>query len=68
MTLSELLTNLTNPNIVVTLVDDETEQTIIEFKSQGVQGVEADILARPVKKWGITSALAITVTIGASNP
>lgn len=64
MTLLQLLTALTTQNVAVSVVDGETDEVIIDFKSQGIAGVEGDVSARPVRKWKIIGAQAIEVTIG----
>lgn len=64
MTLLDLVSKLNTQNINVQVVDGATEETIIEFKSQGIAGVENDLTARSVKKWSIGSnAYSITITV-----
>ena len=70
MTLLQFISSLITQNVNVIVIDGETEQTIIEFKSQGYAGVEGDVSARTVKKWAIAPtniATAITVTLDAAE-
>lgn len=68
MTLLEFVSTLSTQNINVAVVDSETETNIIEFKSQGIAGVEGDVSSREVKKWSISGATSITVELKPSNP
>ena len=64
MTLLDLVSKLNTQNINVQVVDGATEETIIEFKSQGIAGVENDLTARLVRKWSIgNSAYATSITV-----
>jgi len=71
MTLLDFISNLTTENVSVSVVDNATEQEIIEFKSQGYAGIESDISARTVKKWSIktytNTPAHITVILDATN-
>ena len=70
MTLLDLVSKLNTPNINIAVVDGSTEETIIEFKSQGIAGVENEVSSRTVKKWSISNALyttTVTVVLEASN-
>lgn len=66
MTLLQLLNALTTQNVAVSVVDGDTDEVIIDFKSQGIAGVEGDVSAKTVRKWKIIGAQAIEVTIGES--
>jgi len=65
MTLSELITALKTQNINVTVKDGDTDAEIIVFKSQGINGVESELSARTVRRWGVTGATAIEVILDA---
>lgn len=70
MTLFDLVSKLSSENINVAVVDGATEQTVIEFKSQGIAGVENELSTRSVKKWSISSSvynLTITVILEVPN-
>jgi len=66
MTLAELITALKTNNINVTVKDGDTDAEIIVFKSQGINGVESDLSARPVRRWELTGATAIEVVLDAT--
>lgn len=67
MTLLDLITKLETQNVNVNVIDSETDKTVIEFKSQGIAGVESDLSARTVKKWTITNAMNIEVKLDAAQ-
>lgn len=70
MTLFELVSKLNSQNINVEVVDGATEETVIEFKSQGIAGVENELSSRTVRKWNVGStayAISITVILEAAN-
>lgn len=67
MTLLQFISTLGTQNVNVTVIDGETDETIIEFKSQGIAGVENDLTARTVKKWTMNSALNISVKLEVAN-
>lgn len=66
MTLLQLITALTTPNVSVKVKDGDTDAVLIEFKSAGIAGVEGDISARTVKRWTIDGCTAITVVLNAA--
>lgn len=66
MTLAELIGVLKTQNINVTVKDGANDTEIIVFKSQGINGVEGEISARPVRRWEITGATAIEVVLDAT--
>ncbi len=68
MTLLDFIKALKNKDINVTVIDGENDDTIITFLSQGIEGVEGDVSARPVKSWKMTGATAIEVTLGVAEP
>lgn len=73
MSLLDLISALGTQDVNVKVIDSVNETTIIEFKSAGISGVESDVSARPVTKWMINGATAITVKLGTvetseSNP
>ena len=63
MTLLDLISGLATPNVSVAVIDADTDETIIEFKAQGIAGVEGDVSARTVRKWSIVGASSITVKL-----
>jgi len=67
MTLQEFISVLKTPEIKVILKDNDTDDEIIKFYSDGYSGVEADILAREVNRWEITSQSAITIVLNAAT-
>lgn len=68
MTLLDFIKALKNKDINVTVIDGENDDTIITFLSQGIDGVEGDVSARPVKNWKMTGSTAIEVTLGVAEP
>ena len=70
MTLLDFVSKLKTQNVNISVVDGDSEEVIIEFKSQGIAGVESDLSARLVKYWSIAYALystTITVTLEVPN-
>lgn len=64
MTLLDFVSSLGTQNVNVVVVDGTTEQTLIEFKSQGYAAVENEISARNVKKWTVGSTMnVVNVTV-----
>ena len=63
MTLLQLIEALKTQNVNVSVLDAETDDEIICFKSQGIAGVESEVSARTVRRWELTSASAIKVTL-----
>lgn len=66
MTLLQLISALKTNNVNVTVVDADTDEEIIVFRSQGVSGVEGDVSARTVRRWELTGATAIKVVLEAA--
>lgn len=62
MLLSDFLSALKTPSIKVTLLNTEDVE-IIKFFSEGYAGVEADILARTIKKFEIVSNTALNIVL-----
>ena len=65
MTLLQLISTLSTTNVTVAVIDADTEESIIEFKSQGYEGVEGDVSARTVKRWKLVDATSIQVVLEA---
>lgn len=63
MTLLQLISALKTSNVNVTVVDADTDEEIIVFRSQGVSGVEGDVSARTVRRWELVGATAIKVVL-----
>lgn len=63
MTLLQLISVLKTNNVNVTVVDADTDEEIIVFRSQGVSGVEGDVSARTVRRWELVGASAIKVVL-----
>lgn len=68
MTLLNFIEALSNKDVNVTVVDGDNDNVVIEFKNQGIAGVESDVSARPVKKWRMVGATSIEVTLGTAEP
>ena len=69
MTLLKFIEALSNKDINVTVIDGNNDNVVvIEFKNQGIAGVESDVSARPVKKWRMVGATSIEVTLGTAEP
>ena len=66
MTLLQFLSVLSTKNVNVTVKDGDSDAEIIQFKSQGINGVEGDVSGRTVKRWEINGASAITVVLNAA--
>lgn len=66
MTLLQFISTLSTQNVNVTVKDGDSDTEIIQFKSQGYQGVESDVSARTVKRWEVTGAAAIMVVLNAA--
>ena len=62
MTLNEFMSALKTQGVKITLLDVEDNE-IIKFFSEGYLGVEADILARTIKKFDLTSVNAISIVL-----
>ena len=67
MSLLDIISALGTKDVNVTVIDSENESVIIEFKSSGIAGVDDEVSARPVRKWMLNGASAITVKIGVDN-
>lgn len=61
MTLLEMIQSLKTKNVKVTVSDENDE--LITFFSQGIEGVEGDLSARPVKRWELTGAQSVSVIL-----
>lgn len=66
MTLLQLISALKTSNVNVTVVDADTDEEIIVFRSQGVSGVDGDVSARTVRRWELVGATAIKVVLEAA--
>jgi len=62
MLLSDFLSALKTEGVKVTLMDEDGKE-LIKFFSEGYVNVESDILAKTIKKFDLTSATSISVTI-----
>ena len=66
MSLLQLITVLNTQNVNVKVKDGDTDAVLIEFKSAGIAGVEGDLSARTVRRWSITGAASIEVSLDAA--
>ena len=66
MTLLQLIEALKTTNVNVSVIDADTDDEIICFKSQGIAGVENEVSARTVRRWEIAGATSIKVTLEAA--
>ena len=68
MILKDFMSTLKNSDIKITIYDaSDTDTELIKFYSGGYEGVESDLLAKSIKKWEITSGVAVTVILNAST-
>ena len=63
MTLLQLIAALGTQNVMISVIDADTDDVIIEFKSQGIAGVESELSSRNVRKWTIDNALHMSVKL-----
>lgn len=68
MTLLQFINALSTQNVSVVVIDGDTDATLIEFKSQGIAGVEGDVSARNVKRWRMNGATAVEVVLDTAQP
>ena len=66
MTLLELISALNTKNVKITVKDGDSDTEIITFFSQGISGVEGDVSARTVKRWNLTGAASLEITLDAA--
>ncbi len=64
MTLLQFISVLNNSDINVSVVDAQTDKNIITFVSQGYEGVESELTARPVVSWSILGVSKVVVKVG----
>lgn len=64
MTLLEFISALSTDDVNISVVDSTTDKAIITFISQGYEGVESDLTARPVVSWSLVGAGKVTVKVG----
>lgn len=62
MTLNAFMQALKTEGVKVTLLDSDGKE-IIKFYSDGYAGVEADILARTIKKFEIPANNSLNITL-----
>lgn len=66
MTLRQLLTTLTNSNVMVT-IKDPANNVMVEIMAPGVASLEDAIEEREVKEWTIEMPLKMTVVLKAAE-
>lgn len=64
MKLQDFLSTLVTKEVMVTLIDYETENELVTLKSPGYASLEDTIEARAVRKWEILSATRLSVLLG----
>ena len=63
MNVTELLSTLAAKDVDVELIDRDTEETIVSFKSGGYASLQDDIESKTVTKWKINNSSSIVVYV-----
>ena len=63
MTLLDFLSKLSTNDVSVT-VADTSDKVIITFFSQGYEGIESELAARPVASWSLIGTSKVAVKVG----
>lgn len=65
MKLVDFLSKLALKTALVTCVDNDTEDEVVQLRADGYESLAAAVANREVVRWTITGATAVSVTLGA---
>lgn len=63
MTITEMLSTLSDKEVEVEIIDRDTEETIVSLKSGGYASLQDDIEARKITKWKINNSSSIVLYV-----